>query len=96
MREQMWRGIGEVMCRHDDLTTMLLDREVPRVNHPALEPIFEFCIETNLPILVHHNADRVGSSDETFAYVSEVEEVRSPGSPRCGSRACMHARTHHA
>ena len=71
----MWRAVGEVMCRHDDLTTMLFDKEVPRVNHPALTPIFEFCVEKNLPICVHHNADRVGSSDEKFYYVHEVEEV---------------------
>ena len=32
---KMWRGIG-IMCRHDDLTTMLLGKEIPRVNHPAL------------------------------------------------------------
>ena len=25
---KMWRGIGELMCRHDDLTMMLLDKEV--------------------------------------------------------------------
>jgi hypothetical protein len=72
---QMWRGIGEVMCRHDDLTTMLLDKEVPRCNHPALDAIYEFAIEKDLPILVHHNADRLGSSDDKFAFVCEVEEV---------------------
>jgi len=71
----MWRAVAEVMCRHDDLTTMLLDREVPRVNHPALDAIFEFCVETGLPICVHHNADRVGDADSSFHYVSEVEEV---------------------
>jgi hypothetical protein len=32
---KMWRGIGEVMCRHDDLTTMLLGKEIPRINHPV-------------------------------------------------------------
>jgi len=72
---KMWRGIGEVMCRHDDLTTMLLDKEIPRCNHPALNFIYEFCIEKGLPIQVHHNADRVGDNDNTWEYVYEVEAV---------------------
>ena len=42
---KMWRGVGEVMCRHDDLTNMLVSSEVPRIDHVALDPIFEFCID---------------------------------------------------
>ena len=72
---KMGRGVGEVMCRHDDLTTMLLDKEVPRVNHPAMDPIYRFCVEVGLPICVHHNADRVGDADGGFHYVAEVREV---------------------
>jgi len=72
---KMWRAVAELMCRHDDLTTMLLDREVPRINHPALDAIYEFCIEVNIPVCVHHNADRVGDEDGGFHYVFEVEEV---------------------
>ena len=74
----MWRGIGELMCRHDDLTTMLLDKEIPRINHPALMMkggIYEFAIEKGLPVQVHHNSDRVGDNDGTWEYVYEVEEV---------------------
>jgi len=72
---KMWRAVAELMCRHDDLTTMLLDREVPRINHPALFAIYEFCIEVDIPCCVHHNADRVGDEDGGFHYVGEVEEV---------------------
>ena len=71
----MWRGIGEVMCRHDDLTTMLLGKEIPRVNHPALDRVYQFAIETGLPVLVHHNSDRVGDNDGSWHYVHEVEDV---------------------
>ena len=53
---KMWRGIGEIMCRHDDLTNMLLSKEIPRVNHPGLFPIFEFAIANDIPCLVHHNS----------------------------------------
>ena len=74
----MWRGIGELMCRHDDLTTMLLDKEIPRINHPALMMdggIYSFAIEKGLPVQIHHNSDRVGDNDGTWEYVYEVEEV---------------------
>jgi len=71
----MWRGIGEIMCRHDDLTTMLLGKEIPRVNHKGLEAIYEFAIEVDIPCLVHHNADRVGDKDGDFEYIHEVKEV---------------------
>ena len=37
------------MCRHDDLTTMLLGKEIPRINHPALDAIYEFAIEVRAP-----------------------------------------------
>ena len=53
---KMWRGVGEVMCRHDDLTNMLLSKEVPRINHPALNAIYEFCIEVSLAILLQRGA----------------------------------------
>ena len=72
---KMWRAVGEIMCRHDDLTTMLLGKEIPRVNHPGMDPIYEFCVANNLPALVHHNADRVGDNDNTWEYVHEVEDV---------------------
>jgi len=72
---KMWRGIGEVMCRHDDLTMMLLDKEIPRVNHPGLYPIYEFAIAKDLAVQVHHNSDRVGDNDNDWEYVYEVEEV---------------------
>ena len=72
---KMWRGVGEVMCRHDDLTNMLLSREIPRINHSALNAIYEFCIEVGLPILMHHNADRVGDNDGGWSYKHEVEDV---------------------
>ena len=63
------------MCRHDDLTTMMLGKEMPRINHPGLDAIYAFAISVGLPVLVHHNADRVGDLDDTWEYVHEVEDV---------------------
>lgn len=46
---RMWRGIGEVMCRHDDLTNMMMGREMPRVNHRGLDPIYKLATEVRRP-----------------------------------------------
>jgi hypothetical protein len=37
-----WRGVGEILCRHDDLTNMT-NEETARVNHPGLFDIYELC-----------------------------------------------------
>ncbi len=74
---QMWRGLGEVMCRHDDLTSMLEDKETPACNHPGLKAVYQWACEVNLPVLVHHNADRIAEriDDGEWEYLNEVCEV---------------------
>lgn len=73
----MWRGLGEVMCRHDDLTMLLQDNETPVINHMAMKPIYDFCIEKNINCMVHHNADRTAerSKDQHYEYLWEVQQV---------------------
>ncbi|CAE8695075.1 unnamed protein product, partial [Polarella glacialis] len=73
----LWRGLGEVMCRHDDLTMLLQDDECPVINHMAMRPLYEFCIKHDLNCLVHHNADRTAEeeSDDHYEYLWEVEQV---------------------
>jgi predicted TIM-barrel fold metal-dependent hydrolase len=73
----MWRGLGEVMCRHDDLTTLLQDNETPVINHVAMRPLFEFCIEKDIACMVHHNADRTAERerDNHYEYLWEVQQV---------------------
>ncbi|KAK3238345.1 hypothetical protein CYMTET_51638 [Cymbomonas tetramitiformis] len=71
----VWRSVGEVMCRHDDLTTMLQDKETPTSNHPGLQPVYEFCQEKDLPINVHHNSTQMLEEDGTWEYLWEVEDV---------------------
>merc|ERR1719160_994487 len=73
----MWRGVGEVMCRHDDLTMLLQDNETPVVNHMAMRPIYEFCVEKDINCMVHHNADRTAEreKDQTYEYLWEVQQV---------------------
>eukprot|EP00227_Mantoniella_beaufortii_P013784 CAMPEP_0197581736 /NCGR_PEP_ID=MMETSP1326-20131121/5153_1 /TAXON_ID=1155430 /ORGANISM="Genus nov. species nov., Strain RCC2288" /LENGTH=461 /DNA_ID=CAMNT_0043145683 /DNA_START=67 /DNA_END=1452 /DNA_ORIENTATION=- len=71
----MWRSVGEVMCRHDDLTTMLQDKECPTANHPGLKPIYEFCVENDMPVIIHHNSTQMMEEDGTWEYLWEVEDV---------------------
>ncbi len=50
----LWKGIGEVMSHHDDLTN-LTTGERPRANHPAMFRIFDFAGAFGLPVSIHHN-----------------------------------------
>jgi predicted TIM-barrel fold metal-dependent hydrolase len=68
-----WRGIGELLCRHDDLTN-LTNEETARINHPALFEVYELCADKNLPVLIHQNSTSVSIHDE-YEHLYELEEV---------------------
>ena len=68
-----WRGVGEILCRHDDLTN-LTNEEIARMNHPALQDIYALCAERNLPVLIHQNSTSVSIHDE-YEHLYELEEV---------------------
>jgi hypothetical protein len=55
---RMWRGVGELIGRHDDLKNHSVETEVPRADHAGLLRIYEFCQEVGLPVILHHTADR--------------------------------------
>jgi hypothetical protein len=59
----LFKCIGEVMSRHDDLTN-LTTGERPRANHPALLRIFDFAGEHGIPVSIHHNIAPVSVDDE--------------------------------
>ena len=52
---------------------------MPVINHQALRPLYEFCIEKNINCLVHHNADRTAEKehDGTYEYLWEVKQVNN-------------------
>ena len=68
-----WRGIGEVLCRHDDLTNMT-NEETARVNHLALCDVYELCASRSLPVLIHQNSTSVSIHDD-YEHLDELEEV---------------------
>lgn len=67
-----WKGIGEVLLRHDDLTNLTLE-ETARANHPAMNAIYDFCAEKQIPICLHQNSTSVGIHNE-YEYLHEISE----------------------
>lgn len=97
--ERFWRGVGEVLLRHDDLTNLTFE-ETARANHPAMTPVYELCAAKSLPILLHQNSTSVGRHDH-YVYLHELEEVLTAHRDltvvwaHCGiSRRVMHDRYH--
>jgi hypothetical protein len=70
---EVWSGIGELLLRHDDLSSLTYG-ETARANHGALWPIYEFASDYDLPVLVHHNVTSVSRSDHPV-YLYEFEEA---------------------
>jgi hypothetical protein len=68
----VFRGIGELLLRHDDLTNLLYGQP-PRPNHPALEGVYALAGERGLPVLLHHDVTAIGR--ETPIYQDELTEV---------------------
>ncbi|MBN6038295.1 amidohydrolase family protein [Amycolatopsis sp. 195334CR] len=69
-RHDTWRGIGEVMLRHDDLTN-LTRGENPCADHLALDPVFDFAAEREVPIAIHHDSSSPGRPGE-HEYVDQL------------------------
>lgn len=72
----VWKGIGEAMSRHDDLTNLTPD-ERPRADHPGLMRIYDLAGELGLPVLLHHNIAPVSPSGAFRAptYLPELERA---------------------
>jgi predicted TIM-barrel fold metal-dependent hydrolase len=67
-------GIGEVFFRHDDLTRMIYGRN-PTANCIAMDPVYEYAAEKNLPVWIHSDIGDPISNKPTFLY--EMEEAIS-------------------
>ena len=67
-----WEGIGEILTRHDDLTALTY-REQARANHIALDPVYAFTAEHDLPVWVHSDVSSVWVQEPLYLY--EMEEA---------------------
>lgn len=66
----VFHGIGEILCRHDDLTN-LTPKPPARADHPALDDVYELAASRNLPILIHQNASAVGA-ENAYRFLDEL------------------------
>lgn len=67
-----WKGVGEVMSRHDDLTAFTYG-EPPRANHPALLAVYKVAQRHKLPVLIHHNISSAQNKEPI--YLAEMEDA---------------------
>lgn len=67
-----WKGIGELMSRHDDLTAFTYG-EPPRADHPALMKVYRLAAEKRLPVLIHHNIS--SAAKQAPVYLQELENA---------------------
>ena len=72
-RSSLWRGVGEVLLRHDELSHLTLE-ETARANHPALEPVYQLCAERGLPLLLHQNSSSEAQHG-AYLYLHELQEA---------------------
>ncbi len=68
----LWRGIGEVMTRHDSLTALVQD-ETPRANNEAMMRVYRLAAKHGLPVMLHSNITSI-REDEPL-YLPELEEA---------------------
>ena len=72
MYPDLWVGIGEVFFRHDDLTRMIYGRNAT-ANYAAMEPVYKYAAEKNLPMWIHSDIGDPVSNKPTFLF--EMEEA---------------------
>ena len=66
----LWQGIGEVMTRHDDLTALTYG-DPARADNQALDRVFTFAGNHDLPVFLHSNIGSVWKHEPI--YLPEVE-----------------------
>jgi len=67
-----WKGIGEVLSRHDDLTALIYG-EAPRADHPALMRVYQLAARYNLVVLIHHDISSARKREPI--YLPELENA---------------------
>ncbi|WP_198022619.1 twin-arginine translocation signal domain-containing protein [Anaerovibrio sp. RM50] len=67
-----WRGIGEIMSRHDDLTAHTYG-EVPHMDGGGFLGIYDVAAQKGLPVLVHHNI--TAQNTERILYLHELKNA---------------------
>lgn len=86
-RHDIWRGVGEVFLRHDDLTELTYG-ENARAGHPGLDGVLDICADRGWPFVFHQDASSAGRSGQR-EYVGEVITMldRHPAVPQVWAHA---------
>lgn len=67
-----WKGIGEILTRHDGLSALTLGEQA-RANHPALMKVYQVAAKHKMPVILHTN---ITSERETHPlYKHELVEA---------------------
>lgn len=61
----VFKGIGEVFTRHDDLTAMVLG-DTPRANSEAMMRVYRLAARNGLPVLLHANLTSVREREALY------------------------------
>lgn len=61
----VWEGIGEIMTRHDDLTSLTYG-EPAKADSVSLDPIYELAAVNGLPVSIHSNLSSVWRREPIF------------------------------
>ena len=69
----VWKGLGELMSRHDDLTN-LTTGERPRANHPSFIRLFKFAGRVSLPVSIHHNVAPISRNESELKQPLYLDE----------------------
>lgn len=67
-----WRGIGEILTRHDHLS-YLTEGERARANHPALHKVYKLAARHHMPVLLHSNISAPGNHQNN--YLPELKDA---------------------
>lgn len=89
----LWKGIGEILTRHDDLTA-LTKGETPRANHPALMKVYQLAAEEQLPVLLHSNITSKREREPIFLEELEDALTRNPDTTFIWAHAGTSAEIH--
>ena len=68
----VWEGIGEILTRHDDLTALTYGEQA-RANHMALDAVYNFAAEHDLPVTMHSDISSVWIKQPL--YLHEMEKA---------------------
>lgn len=67
-----WEGIGEIFTRHDDLTGLTYG-ETARANNIALNPVYDFAAENDMPVQMHNDIGNKWLREPV--YMHEMEDA---------------------